>query len=129
MWQYRYTPDPDVLMHYGVKGMKWGVRRNPRRAYSKLAKEEQKRIRKENKLLSKYGNAELKAAYKKTKRARRKADKALQKARKEVKKNNKWYQDMDAEMHKDWFFEALDKYDAKLQRKANKASKKKPKKK
>lgn len=23
MWQYNYTPDPDELMHYGVKGMKW----------------------------------------------------------------------------------------------------------
>lgn len=23
MWSYNYTPDPDVLCHYGVKGMKW----------------------------------------------------------------------------------------------------------
>lgn len=26
MWQYRY---PEELYHYGVKGMKWGVRRGP----------------------------------------------------------------------------------------------------
>lgn len=27
MWQYNQTPN-DKLMHYGVKGMKWGVRRD-----------------------------------------------------------------------------------------------------
>ena len=26
MWMYNHTPDPDELMHYGVKGMKWKKR-------------------------------------------------------------------------------------------------------
>lgn len=27
MWQYNYTPNSDDIMHYGVIGMKWGVRK------------------------------------------------------------------------------------------------------
>ena len=28
MWQYNYSQPPDELMHYGVKGMRWGVRKD-----------------------------------------------------------------------------------------------------
>ena len=44
MWQYNYLPSDDELAHYGVKGMRWGIRRSdPEARYRvKLAKRKAK---------------------------------------------------------------------------------------
>lgn len=80
----------DTLAHYGVKGMKWGVRRNPSRAYTKAVKKksslESKSVR--------YGLKSAKAR-KKAMKTRWKAEetfdaKKAKKARKLEKKSVKY---------------------------------------
>lgn len=40
-----YKPSLDELMHYGVKGMKWGVRKDPRKGIVKTAKKGMRKAR------------------------------------------------------------------------------------
>ena len=47
----------ETLAHYGVLGMKWGVRKNPEKAYSKATKELAKRKKKVVKADKKYKRA------------------------------------------------------------------------
>lgn len=45
MWTYNYSNyNPDVLCHYGVKGMKWGIRKD----YISSGSEKRKRSRQED---------------------------------------------------------------------------------
>ena len=93
------------LMHYGVLGMKWGVKHNPSKAFVKASK-------KANKLNDKYSNRSEKAnaAWRKSQRigknyhteigrgrsenAYKKAVRSDRKAKKALKKSERWNRQM-----------------------------------
>lgn len=103
--------DEIYLAHYGVLGMKWGVRHDPGKAYrkatmkadklqAKAAKRQDKAAKARNKArTSRYGitdtgrtiwkNRQIKAG-----KANRKADKATRKAEKWIKQMNKAFADI-----------------------------------
>lgn len=97
----------DELMHYGVKGMKWGVKHNPERAFTKANAKYEKYQAKVNKLKTKSDKATAKK-YKRAnplirteisdaryRNASRKADKATAKYLKAKRKAKKWVEAMD----------------------------------
>lgn len=96
----------DELMHYGVKNMKWGVRRNPEKAFVKANAKYKKYQVKANKLKTKSDKATAKK-YKRAnplirteisdaryRNAARKADKATAKYLKAQRKAEKWVEVM-----------------------------------
>ena len=59
MWSYNNTYDSNELYHYGVKGMKWGVRKAEYRSMSRGQRKDQRRKYKEENgtfFRDKYGN-------------------------------------------------------------------------
>ena len=97
------------LQHYGVIGMKWGVRHDPQRAYdkskkklSRIQKKIDRNTRKANKqsmkAITKSGG--LFASERKYEKALRKAAKSSRKALAQTNKASKWIQRMEKEFAK-----------------------------
>ena len=104
------NPDNE-LMHYGVLGMKWGVRKDPRSSYSKATKKlrklddkAMKKAYKSDKLSAKYDKADVKAETawvnqggraKRAMKLRVKYKKSKAKAAKARAKGAKWFRQME----------------------------------
>lgn len=94
----------DELKHYGVVGMKWGVRKNPQKAYSKavkklerLDKKVQKKEAKFGKRLKKYNKAKFSYSLYSVKNQTPKLKKAAYKHEQKVRKAAKWVSRMEKE--------------------------------
>lgn len=96
-----YVIKDGELRHYGVLGMKWGVRRNRSKAYAKAARKadrleekstelDYKAAKLQKKALKKEAKATNEKQYQKARKMQFKANKKKLKAAKLAKKNLKW---------------------------------------
>ena len=98
------------LSHYGVLGMKWGVRHNPQRAYEKASRKVgkfQRKIEKHDekarKRMAKGAAAESRVLFRSPKYAQKQYDKSIVQSARAVKiaqKGSKWVQQMKKEFGK-----------------------------
>lgn len=81
------------LRHYGVLGMKWGIRKNPDKAYakasSKLRKLDKKLVKRNAQMSKAYDKAAKKRAKATNEKKQRKAEKAMTKYYKSMWKSDK----------------------------------------
>lgn len=96
--EFYTTSKEDELMHYGVLGMKWGVRKgNTAKAYEKASA----KLKKLDKKATKYQKKAMKYTRKADKHwygrdiYQDKANRNKKKAVKYMRKANKWYKQMD----------------------------------
>ena len=103
---YMITGDPrneTYLAHYGVLGMKWGVRHNPQRAYQKASKKFNKLAKKSDKQLDKAGKYNAKANRTRIGNTHRNAEiarRSYRKGERAAKKASKWMKSMEKEFSK-----------------------------
>lgn len=106
-----YSTNNTELCHYGVLGMKWGVRRNPSRAYARASRKADTLRKKQTKLTVKAAKLQKKALekevkatsegqYKKAREMQFKANKLNLKAAKKQKRHDKWVKRMESEFSK-----------------------------
>lgn len=101
--------DEEYLAHYGVLGMKWGVRHNPQRAYERS----QKKLGKYKKRIAKYNvkanksftkgvdrSGGLFSSQKRANKAFAKSKKYSRKALRTTQKASRWIQRMEKEFSK-----------------------------
>lgn len=108
---FREQEDQDDIEHYGVLGMKWGVRKDPQRAYEranqKLSKLDKKVVRADQKVakaqqksVARQEKANSAILFKKTKARRaansiRRTNQAHLKVQRRAAKAERWYKSME----------------------------------